>query len=58
MKTIPDHIDSDKKELENNGINPQRRRHLQNEISELDLNEMTPLDALSKLDELKKKHGL
>ena len=36
MKTIQDHIDDDKKELEQNGINPQRRRHLQNEISELE----------------------
>ena len=37
MKTIQDHIDDDKKELDNNGMNPQRRRHLQNEISELEL---------------------
>ncbi len=36
-KTLQDHIDDDKKELDNNGINPQRRRHLQNEISELEL---------------------
>ena len=36
MKTIQDHIDDDKKELEQNGINPQRRRHLQNETSELE----------------------
>jgi DNA mismatch repair protein MutS len=31
---------------------------LKNELIEMDVNEMTPLDALSKLDELKKKHGL
>ena len=31
---------------------------LNKELSEIDVNEMTPLDALSKLDELKKKHGL
>ena len=31
---------------------------LNKELSELDVNDMTPLDALSKLDELKKKHGL
>ncbi|SVE39429.1 uncharacterized protein METZ01_LOCUS492283 [marine metagenome] len=27
-------------------------------MSELEVNDMTPLDALSKLSELKKKHGL
>ena len=27
-------------------------------LQEIDINEMTPLDALSKLDELKKKHGI
>ena len=31
---------------------------LQIELNELDINTMTPLDALGKLDELKKKHGL
>ena len=31
---------------------------LKNELIEIDVNKMTPLDALSKLDELKKKHGL
>ena len=31
---------------------------LQIELNELDINTMTPLDALAKLDELKKKHGV
>ena len=31
---------------------------LQNELSKLDINDMTPMDALTKLDELKNKHGL
>ena len=31
---------------------------LQIELNELDINTMTPLDALGKLDELKKKHGV
>jgi DNA mismatch repair protein MutS len=31
---------------------------LQLELNELDINTMTPLDALAKLDELKKKHGV
>ena len=31
---------------------------LQIELDELDINTMTPLDALAKLDELKKKHGV
>ena len=31
---------------------------LQIELNELDINTMTPLDALTKLDELKKKHGV
>ena len=31
---------------------------LQIELNELDINAMTPLDALAKLDELKKKHGV
>jgi len=32
-------------------------RALKNELGELNVNEMTPLDALAKLNELKKKHG-
>ena len=35
-----------------------KERALNKELSEIDVNDMTPLDALSKLDELKKKHGL
>jgi len=35
-----------------------KEQALNKELSEMDVNEMTPLDALSKLDELKKKHGL
>ena len=35
-----------------------KQQALNKELSEMDVNEMTPLDALSKLDELKKKHGL
>ena len=35
-----------------------KERALNKELSEIDINDMTPLDALSKLDELKKKHGL
>ena len=31
---------------------------LQFELNKLDINTMTPLDALAKLDELKKKHGV
>ena len=31
---------------------------LKKELEEIDINDMTPLDALSKLDELKKKHGI
>jgi len=31
---------------------------LQIELNELDINTLTPLDALAKLDELKKKHGV
>jgi hypothetical protein len=31
---------------------------LKKELEEMDINDMTPLDALSKLDELKKKHGI
>lgn len=35
-----------------------KERALNKELSEIDVNNMTPLDALSKLGELKKKHGL
>ena len=35
-----------------------KEKALQKELSELEVNDMTPLDALSKLSELKKKHGL
>ena len=31
---------------------------LKKELEKIDINDMTPLDALSKLDELKKKHGI
>ena len=31
---------------------------LQIELNDLDINTMTPLDALAKLDELKKRHGV
>ena len=31
---------------------------LKEELSEIDVNSMTPLEALNKLDELKKKYGL
>ena len=31
---------------------------LKDELKELDLNSMTPLEAMAKLDELKKKWGL
>ena len=36
----------------------EKEKALQKELSELEVNDMTPLDALSKLNELKKKHGL
>ena len=36
----------------------EKEKALQKELSELEVNDMTPLDALSKLSELKKKHGL
>ncbi len=35
-----------------------REAALKKELEEMDINDMTPLDALSKLDELKKKHGI
>ena len=35
----------------------EKEQALKKELGELNVNEMTPLDALSKLDELKKKHG-
>jgi DNA mismatch repair protein MutS len=31
---------------------------LKKELEKMDINDMTPLDALSKLDELKKKYGI
>ena len=40
------------------GLFSHQEKALKNELSEIDVNEITPLDALSKLDELKKKHGL
>ena len=36
----------------------EKEQALKKELGELNVNEMTPLDALAKLDELKKKHGL
>ena len=36
----------------------EKEKALQKELSELEVNDMTPLVALSKLNELKKKHGL
>jgi DNA mismatch repair protein MutS len=36
----------------------EKEKALQNELSKLDINDMTPMDALTKLDELKNKHGL
>ena len=35
----------------------EKEQALKNELGELNVNEMTPLDALAKLNELKKKHG-
>jgi DNA mismatch repair protein MutS len=35
----------------------EKEQALKKELGELNINEMTPLDALSKLDDLKKKHG-
>jgi len=35
----------------------EKEQALKKELGELNVNEMTPLDALSKLDDLKKKHG-
>ncbi len=37
---------------------PQDDSQLKKELSELDINAMTPMEALIKLDELKKKHGM
>ena len=36
---------------------PEKEQALKKELGELNVNEMTPLDALSKLNELKNKHG-
>ena len=36
----------------------EKEKALQNELSKLDINDMTPMDALKKLDELKNRHGL
>jgi len=36
----------------------EKEQALKKELGELNVNKMTPLDALAKLDELKKKHGL
>jgi DNA mismatch repair ATPase MutS len=35
----------------------EKEQALKKELGELNVNEMTPLDALAKLNELKKKHG-
>ena len=35
----------------------EKEQVLKKELGKLNVNEMTPLDALSKLDDLKKKHG-
>lgn len=53
METIIQHIDSDKNELENPNLNPQRRRHVQQELESLEryrkrhpdaINDPTPLE--------------
>jgi hypothetical protein len=36
----------------------QNEAALKKALQDMDINDMTPLDALSKLDELKKKHGI
>ena len=36
----------------------EKEQELKQDLSKLDINDLTPLEALSKLDELKKKHGL
>ncbi|MCH7954204.1 MAG: DNA mismatch repair protein MutS, partial [Candidatus Marinimicrobia bacterium] len=40
------------------GIFDEKEAKLKDELKELDLNSMTPLEAMAKLDELKKKWGL
>ena len=35
----------------------EKEKALKKELGELNINEMTPIDALAKLNELKKKHG-
>jgi DNA mismatch repair protein MutS len=36
----------------------EKEHELQDELSELNINQLTPMEALLKLDEMKKKHGL
>ena len=40
------------------GLFSEKETALKKELKELDVNELTPLEALSKLDKLKKKHGI
>jgi DNA mismatch repair protein MutS len=58
--------DDDKKELHPKQIDPksqisifeQREKRLSEALAKLDINALTPLEALQKIDELKKKYGL
>ena len=40
------------------GIFSEKEDALKDELKELDINELTPLEALKELDKLKKKHGI
>ncbi len=58
--------DDDKKELLPNQIDTKnqisifekREKRLSEALAKLDINSLTPLEALQKIDELKKKYGL
>jgi DNA mismatch repair protein MutS len=40
------------------GLFDQRESELRKKLSEVDINSMTPMEALQKLDQLKKKYGI
>ena len=58
--------DDDKRELQTKSVDTksqisifgQREKRLSEALANLDINSLTPLDALQKIDELKKKYGL
>jgi len=58
--------DDDRKELQPSQVDPksqisifeQREKRLSEALAKLDINSLTPLEALQKIDELKKKYGL